>query len=112
MDSEMGSSGARAMHGFGAICLLRRSRCVFLVLSTSVRSLEMPVDECPSCARGACPFLNPWSILCFCLLRIHNKPVLLYSTVGTKKRRPRTTTHEIPFNIWDYKKKVVNKRKF
>ena len=83
MDSEMGSSGARAMHGFGAICLLRRSRCVFLVLSTSVRSLEMPVDECPSCARGECPFLCLWSALFFCLLHMYSKSVLQYSTVGT-----------------------------
>jgi hypothetical protein len=31
------------------------------VLRTSVRGLEMPVVECPSYARGACPFLCPWS---------------------------------------------------
>ena len=53
------------------------------VLSTSVRGLEMPVDEYPSCARGACPFLCPWSALCFCLLHMYSKSVLQYSTVGT-----------------------------
>ena len=46
---------------------------VFLVLSTSVRGLEMPVDECPSCARGSCPFLCPWSALCFYLLHMYSK---------------------------------------
>ena len=63
------------------------------VLSTSVRGLEMPVDECPSGPRGACPFLCPWSTLCFCfLLHVHNKSVLLYSTAGTE--RTTTTNHE------------------
>jgi len=71
------------MRGFGAMCLLRRSRRVFLVLSASVRGLEMPVDECPSCARGECPFLCLWSALFFCLLHMYSKSVLQYSTVGT-----------------------------
>jgi len=53
------------------------------VLSTSVHGLEMPVGECPSCARGACPFLCPWSSLCFCLLHMYNRSVLYCSTVGT-----------------------------
>ena len=46
------------------------------VLSTSVRGLEMPVNERPSCARGACPFLCPWSALCSCLLHMYNRTVL------------------------------------
>ena len=53
------------------------------VLSTSVRGLEMPVDKWPCSARGACPFLCPWSALCFYLLRMHNRSVLYCSTVGT-----------------------------
>jgi len=48
------------------------------VLGTSVRGLEMPVDECPHSARGACPFLCPWSSLCFCLLHMYNRSVLQY----------------------------------
>jgi hypothetical protein len=31
---DITSLGARAMHGFGAMCLLRSSRCVVRVLST------------------------------------------------------------------------------
>ena len=64
------------------------------VLSISVRGLEMPVDECPSSARGACPFLCPWSALCFCLLHMYNRTILYCSTVGTKNddhhHEPRT----------------------
>jgi len=64
------------------------------VLSTSVHRLEMPVDEFPFCARGACPFLCPWSTLCFCLLHMYNNLYysLYYSTVGTLKTT--TTNHE------------------
>jgi len=73
------------------------------VLSTSVRGLEMPVDKCPSCARGACPFLCPWSALCFCLLHMYNKSVLLYSTVRRyKKSRPRTTKFHLMYRILLY----------
>ena len=53
------------------------------VLRTSVHGLEMPVGERPYIARGACPFLCPWSALCFCLLYMYNRSVLLYSSVGT-----------------------------
>ena len=35
------------------------------VLSTSVHGLEIPVGECPCIARGAYPFLCPWSAWCF-----------------------------------------------
>jgi len=54
----MTSSGARAMHGFGAMCLLRRSRCMFLAPQSAalrcpwVRALLVPVVRVPSCARG------------------------------------------------------------
>jgi len=75
------------------------------VLRTSVRGLEMPVVECPSYARGACPFLCPWSALCFCLLHMYNKFVLLYGTVVQYEKRADTnerTTNEIPFNRKDY----------
>ena len=74
------------------------------VLRTSVRGLEMPVVECPSYARGACPFLCPWSALCFCLLHMYNKFVLLYGTVVQYEKRadtnertnePRTKFHLI-----------------
>jgi hypothetical protein len=64
------------------------------VLRTSVHGLEMPVGEFPSCARGARPFLCPWSALfsvyCTCTTNLYY--CLLYSSVGT-------TNHEIPFNI-------------
>ena len=60
------SSGARAMRGFGAVCLLRRSRCVFL--APQCAALRCPWISSPCSARGACPFLCPWSTLCFCLL--------------------------------------------
>jgi hypothetical protein len=46
------------------------------VLSTSVHGLEMSVDEFPHSARGACPFLCPWSALCSCLLYMYNRTVL------------------------------------
>jgi len=51
------------------------------VLSTSVRGLEMPVDECPSCARGACPFCarGPPCVFVYCTCTTN----LYYSTVGT-----------------------------
>jgi len=77
------------------------------VLRTSVRGLEMPVVECPSYARGACPFLCPWSALCFCLLYMYNKFVLLYGTVVQYEKRADTnerTTNEIPFNRKDHKR--------
>jgi hypothetical protein len=48
------------------------------VLSTSVHGLEMPVGECPCSARGTCPFLCPWSALCFCLLHICTCTTNLY----------------------------------
>ena len=63
------------------------------VLRTSVRGLEMPVDECPSSARGACPFLCPWSALCFCLLHMYSKSVLQYS------RYIKNDDHEPPNSI-------------
>ena len=66
------------------------------VLSTSVHGLEMPVGECPCIARGACPFLCPWSAWSFVFtahLHMYNKFVLQYC-IGTKKRRPPRTTVE------------------
>jgi len=57
------------MRGFGTMCLVR-------VLSTLVRGLEMPVNEFPYGARGACPFLCSWSALCICLLHMYNRTVL------------------------------------
>ena len=70
------------------------------VLSTSVRGLEMPVDECPSCARGACPFCarGPPCVFVYCTCTTN----LYYSTVGHKKNdddhhhhhhEPRTKFH-------------------
>ena len=75
------------MHDFEAMCSLRRSRCV----SLSVRSLEMPVDECPYGARGASFFLCPWSALRFSLLHMYNKPVLQYCC---RYKKTTTTTKE------------------
>ena len=52
------SSGARAMRGFGAMCLLRRSRCVFLAPQYTafrfpwVSALVLPVVRVSSCAHG------------------------------------------------------------
>jgi hypothetical protein len=86
------------MHGFGAMCLLRSSRCV---LSTSVRGLEMPVDEYPSCARGACPFLCPWSAVCCCLLHMYHKSVLQYCRYKKRADTNERTTNEIPFDRKD-----------
>ena len=70
------------------------------VLSTSVHGLEMPVDECPHSARGACPFLCPWSALCSCLLlHMYKKSVQycttvqLYSSVLLVQKKTTTTTN-------------------
>jgi len=62
------------------------------VLSTSVSGLEMAVDECPSCARGACPFLCPWSALCFCLLHMYKN--LYYCKDNLFSSEPVGTEHE------------------
>jgi len=85
----MTSSGARAMHGFGAMCLLRRSRCMFLAPQSAalrcpwVRALLVPVVRVPSCARGP-PYV---------LLHMYNKYVLLYGTVVQYEKRA-DTNHE------------------
>jgi len=77
------------------------------VLSTSVRGLEMPVGECLCIARGACPFLCPWSALCVCLLHIRTCTTELYSSTvqkeraDTNERTNERTTNEIPFNRKD-----------
>ena len=87
----MTSSGARAMHGFGAMCLLRRSRCMFLAPQSAalrcpwVRALLVPVVRVPSCARGP-PYV-------FFLLHMYNKYVLLYGTVVQYEKRA-DTNHE------------------
>ena len=57
-----------------------------LVLSTTVRGLEMPVGECLCIARGACPFVCPWSALCVCLLHIRTCTTELYSSTVQKER--------------------------
>ena len=41
------------------------------VLGTSVLGLEMPVDECPYIARGACPFLCPCVVRLVFLFTAH-----------------------------------------
>jgi len=50
------------------------------VLSTSVHGLEMPVDECPCIARGACPSCarGPPGVLFTAHLHMYNKSVLQY----------------------------------
>ena len=61
------------------------------VLSISVHGLEMPVGECPCIARGACPFLCPWSAWCFVYrtsAHVQIRTTVLY--VGTKKGRTPT----------------------
>jgi hypothetical protein len=67
------------MRGFGAMCLLRRSRCMFLAPQSAalrcpwIRALLVPVVRVPSCARGPpCVFF---------LLHMYNKYVQLYGTV-------------------------------
>ena len=59
------SSGARAMRGFGTMCLLRKSRCVFLAPQCAalrcpwLSALLVPVVRVPSCARGPpCVFVS------------------------------------------------------
>ena len=94
------SSGARAVRGFGAMCLLRRSKCVFLAPQcTALRcpwmsAIVLPVVRVPSCARGSL------GVLFTAHLHMYNKSVLQYC-IDTKKRRPPRTTVEIPFNIKD-----------
>ena len=86
------SSGARAMRGFRAMCLLRRSRCVFLAPQCTalrcpwVSAHVLLVVHVPSCARG------PLGVLFIAHLHMYNKSVLLYRTVGTTKTT--TTTNE------------------
>ena len=72
------SSGARAMCGFGAMCLLRRSRCMFLAPQSAafrcpwIRALLVPVVRVPSCARGPpCVFFY-----CTCTTNMYNCTVL------------------------------------
>ena len=91
------NSGARAMRGFGAMRLLQRSTCVFLAPQCAalrcpwMSALIAPVVRAPSCARGSpCVF-----VYCTCTTN------LCSTIVGTKKRLPRNTNHEIPFNILD-----------
>ena len=89
------------MRGFGAMCLLRRSRCVFLAPQCTalrcpwVSALVLPVVRVSSCARG------PPGVLFTAHLYMYNKSVLQYC-IGTKKRRPpRTDPERNPFNIKD-----------
>jgi len=97
------SSGARAMRGFGAMCLLRRSRCMFL--APQCAALRCPWMSSPCSARGACPFLCPWSAWCF--VYCTSAHVQQNCTVVQYKKKGRTptnerTTNEIPFNRKDY----------
>jgi len=89
------SSGARAMHGFIAMCLLRRSRCVFLAPRCAalrcpwMSALLVLVVRVLSCARGPpCVFV----FYCTCTTNLYYCTVLQVQ----KERRPRTTNHEIP----------------
>ena len=52
---------ARCADSEQCVCCGGVGACSF----TSVHGLEMPVGECPCIARGACPFLCPWSAWCF-----------------------------------------------
>jgi len=66
------------MRGFGAVCLLRMRRCVFLAPQcTALRcpwasALVLPVVRVPSCARG------PPGVLFTAHLHMYNKSVLQY----------------------------------
>ena len=63
------------------------------VLSTSVRGLEMPVGECLCIARGACPFLCPWSAWCF-VYYCTSAHVQQKCTVVQYEKKGRTPTNE------------------
>ena len=75
--SCMTSSGARAMRGFGAMCLLRKSRCVFLAPQCTalrcpwVSALLVPVVRVPSSARGP-----PCVFYCTCTSNLYYSTVL------------------------------------
>jgi hypothetical protein len=66
------------MRGFGAMCLLRRRRCLFLAPQCTalrcpwVSALVLPVVRVPSCARGL-----P-GVLFTAHLHMYNKSVLQY----------------------------------
>ena len=95
------SSGARAMRGFGAMCLLRRSRCVFLA---------------PQCAALRCPWVSAHVLLVVHVLSCARGPLGVLFTAHVQQicttvqycrciknddHEPRTTNHKIPFNIKD-----------
>ena len=70
---KLTSSGARAMHGFGAMCLLPSSRCVILAPQCAalrcpwMSALLVPVVRVPSCARGPpCVF-----VYCTCTTNLY-----------------------------------------
>jgi len=77
------SSGARAMRGFGAMCLLQRSRCVSLapecaaVRCPCMSALKVPVVRVPSCACG------PPCVFVYCTSAHVQQICTYYSTVGT-----------------------------
>ena len=93
------SSGARAMHGFGAVSLLRRSRCVFLAPQCLalrcpwMSALIVPVVRAPSCARGP----HFVFVYCICTTELNCSTVVQYE----KKGGHETRTNEIPFNRKD-----------
>ena len=100
------SSGACAMRGFGAMCLLRRSRCMFLAPQCAalrcpwVNAFVLPVVRVPSCARGPpCVF-----VYCTSAHVQQNCTVVQYKKKGrtpTNERTNERTTNEIPFNRKD-----------
>jgi hypothetical protein len=78
------------MRGFGAMCLLRRSRCMFL--APQCAALRCPWMSSPCSARGACPFLCPWSAWCF--VYCTSAHVQQNCTVVQYKKKGRTPTNE------------------
>ena len=76
---KLTSSGARAMHGFGAICLLPSSRCVILAPQCAalrfswMSALLVPVALVLSCARGPpCVF-----VYCTCTANLYYSSTVL-----------------------------------
>jgi len=78
------------MRGFGAMCLLRRCRCMFL--APQCAALRCPWMSSPCSARGACPFLCPWSAWCF--VYCTSAHVQQNCTVVQYKKKGRTPTNE------------------
>jgi len=78
------------MRGFGAMCLLRRSRCMFLAPQCAalrcpwVNAFVLPVVRVPSCARG------PPCVFVYCT----SAHVQQNCTVVQYKRKGRTPTNE------------------